>query len=54
MIKRIFSLVQNIKIQHEDSRIGRNLVGIDQNGNRYYQYLDQKGNETKREFVNNK
>lgn len=33
---------------HEDAKLSRKLVGIDRSNNKYYQYFDEDGNETKR------
>ena len=36
-------------MDHQDAKLNRKLVGFDRYNNRYYQYYDDSGNETKRE-----
>ena len=48
MFKKVLSTIRNYKALHEDARMGRQLVGYDRYGNKYYQYFDDNGGETKR------
>ncbi len=47
-LKRAITRVRQIKQAHDDAKEGRQQVGVDRYQNRYYQYYDAEGNETKR------
>ena len=36
MLKKLVSTIKRIRNDHEDAKLGRKLVGMDQNGNKYY------------------
>ncbi|KAL4452887.1 hypothetical protein ABPG74_002452 [Tetrahymena malaccensis] len=49
MLKNIFNKFKQIRQAHNDAKFNRKLVGTDRNGNKYYQYFDEQGYESKRE-----
>lgn len=48
MFKKLVSAARNIRDAHFDARMNRKLVGTDKFNNKYYQYYDNEGRETKR------
>jgi hypothetical protein len=49
MLRKLIKGVLEIRNQSSDAKLGRKLVGLDRNGNKYYQYYDRDGYEGKRE-----
>jgi NADH:ubiquinone oxidoreductase subunit len=54
LIKGIFRQLKQLRMAHEDAKLNRRQVGSDRHHNRYYQYFDEEGGETKRvcEYAN--
>ena len=48
MIKNILFAIKNLRASHEDAKLNRRLAGSDRYGNKYYQYYNEKGKETRR------
>ena len=49
MIKNFIKAVRELRNAHIDAKEGRKLMGTDRHSNKYYQYFDREGYETKRE-----
>jgi NADH ubiquinone oxidoreductase subunit NDUFA12. len=47
-VKGLLKKIKNFRMAHEDAKLNRKIVGYDRLNNRYYQYFDEEGNETKR------
>ena len=54
MFKKFVNLIREVRLSHENAKLNRKIVGSDRNSNKYYQYYDNDGNETKRvcEYTN--
>lgn len=48
MLKKILLSIKNLRASHDDAKLNRVHVGTDRFGNRYYQYYNSVGKETRR------
>lgn len=48
MIKKLILVLKNLKASHENAKMNRILAGTDRYGNKYYQYFDDSGRESRR------